>query len=264
MSTLLLRLAGPMQSWGTQSRFSVRDTGLEPSRSGVVGLLCAALGFPRAATEHAYQGTTIRFRDLAEPKALHMAVRVDREGRLARDYHTAGGEHRPGAVLGRDAKGKPIPYGVAKADSSARGTVVSSRYYLADADFLVGLQGGHALLETLDTALRHPIWPLYLGRKSFLPGCPIALGVRPDSAGDLEQVLKCYPWRKSFPREESPDRLRLVLEIPFGAGGPREDVPLEPRNDVPLSFAERRFTVRHVATSFCERIRDSAEELPCS
>ena len=31
MSVLLLRLAGPMQSWGTRSRFSNRDTGLEPS-----------------------------------------------------------------------------------------------------------------------------------------------------------------------------------------------------------------------------------------
>ena len=43
MSVLLLRLAGPMQAWGTQSRFTVRDTGLEPSKSGVIGLLCAAL-----------------------------------------------------------------------------------------------------------------------------------------------------------------------------------------------------------------------------
>ena len=49
MSVLLMRLAGPMQSWGTRSRFSNRDTGLEPSRSGVIGLLCAALGRPREA-----------------------------------------------------------------------------------------------------------------------------------------------------------------------------------------------------------------------
>ena len=47
MGVLLLRLAGPMQSWGTQSRFTVRDTGREPSKSGVVGLLCAAVGVPR-------------------------------------------------------------------------------------------------------------------------------------------------------------------------------------------------------------------------
>ena len=63
MSVLLMRLAGPMQSWGTQSRFGHRDTGTEPSKSGVIGLLCAALGWPRdqpsfpiAGTEHTLEG----------------------------------------------------------------------------------------------------------------------------------------------------------------------------------------------------------------
>ena len=44
MNTLLLRLAGPMQSWGTQSRFFTRDTGLEPSKSGVIGPALRRLG----------------------------------------------------------------------------------------------------------------------------------------------------------------------------------------------------------------------------
>src|SRR3990172_4719032 len=47
MPTLLLRLVGPMQSWGTTSRFDQRDTGKEPSKSGVIGLLAAALGIDR-------------------------------------------------------------------------------------------------------------------------------------------------------------------------------------------------------------------------
>jgi CRISPR system Cascade subunit CasD len=47
MATLLFRLCAPIQSWGTQSRFLARDTGLEPSKSGVIGLICAALGKPR-------------------------------------------------------------------------------------------------------------------------------------------------------------------------------------------------------------------------
>src|SRR5260370_17357943 len=81
MGTLLLRLAAPMQSWGTQSRFVVRDTGLEPSKSGVIGLLCAALGRPREAP----------MEDLAR---LRMGVRVDRGGVMQTDYHTAGGGHR--------------------------------------------------------------------------------------------------------------------------------------------------------------------------
>ena len=68
--TLLIRLAGPMQSWGTQGRFDVRDTEREPSKSGVVGLLCAALG-----------------RDRSEPlddlASLRMGVRVGPGGRSA-------------------------------------------------------------------------------------------------------------------------------------------------------------------------------------
>src|SRR5271163_4872663 len=87
MSVLLLRLAGPMQSWGTRSRFSNRDTGLEPSKSGVVGLLCAALGWSRDTETFTITGTRYTLEQLA--RQLVMAVRVDREGRLMRDYHTA-------------------------------------------------------------------------------------------------------------------------------------------------------------------------------
>ena len=72
MSVMLMRLAGPMQSWGIRSRFSNRDTGLEPSRSGVTGLLCAALGRSREEP-------------LDDFLPLKMAVRVDREGRLMRE-----------------------------------------------------------------------------------------------------------------------------------------------------------------------------------
>src|SRR5947209_8529378 len=145
MSVLLMRLAGPMQSWGTRSRFGQRDTGLEPSRSGVVGLLCAALGRPREAP-------------LDDFVPLTMAVRVDREGRLMRDYHTA--QH------------------VLRADTTkgTQDTVLSERFYLADADFLVGLAGDRAFLDRLAAALREPVWPLFLGRKSFVPSLPVPEG----------------------------------------------------------------------------------------
>ena len=51
MPTLLLRLVGPMQSWGTTSRFDQRDTGKEPSKSGIVGLLAAAMGIDTAKVD---------------------------------------------------------------------------------------------------------------------------------------------------------------------------------------------------------------------
>jgi CRISPR system Cascade subunit CasD len=212
MSILLLRLAGPMQSWGVQSRFTVRDTGLEPSKSGVVGLLCAALGRRRHEPVD----------DLA---ALRMGVRVDQEGTMARDYHTAG-------------KG-----GILKASGAVerRNLVVSNRYYLADARFLVAMEGDDLdLLTGLHTALQDPHWPLFLGRKAFVPGEPVWLsdGLRPGET--LMEAAELYPWLGCDPKKR-PDRVRLVLEDPAGP---------EIRPDQPLSFAERRFAPRRIRTEF--------------
>src|SRR5438105_3524989 len=134
MNTLLLRLAGPMQSWGTQSRFGQRDTGSEPSKSGVIGLLCCALGWQREAPSFQFRVGTLTLEQFA--RGLTMAVRVDREGRLSRDYHTAQ------AIVAPEKRGKAE-------------TIISDRFYLADADFIVGL--GHenrSLLDELDAALR--------------------------------------------------------------------------------------------------------------
>jgi CRISPR system Cascade subunit CasD len=209
VSVLLLRLSGPFQSWGVQSRFGVRDTGLEPSKSGVAGLLCAALGRPREAP----------LDDLA---ALRMGVRADQEGRLLRDYHTAG-------------KGG---YLRASGNIERRTVVVSNRYYLADARFLVGLEGEGALLRRLHGALRDPVWPLYLGRKAFPPGEPVWLADGYRSGEALLEALERYPWLGVDP-ERRPAQLRLVLEDP------------EARPDgVPPSFAQREYPPRRVSTRY--------------
>ena len=138
--TLLMQFAAPMQSWGTKSRFDERDTELEPSKSGVIGLICAALGVPRDEEK-----------DVLELAAMPMGVRVDREGILRCDYHTAQ------EIIRADGKGK-------------QETAVSRRYYLADAVFLVGLQSSdRTYLERIQVALQNPYWTLSFGRKSFVP-----------------------------------------------------------------------------------------------
>lgn len=212
MSVLLLRLAGPMQSWGVQSRFGVRDTGLEPSKSGVVGLLCAALGRDR-------------HEPIADLAALEIGVRVDCEGRLLRDYHTAG----KGGYLA--AGGKVV----------RRNLIVSTRYYLADARFLVGLEGkDHELLTRLHCALRDPHWPLYLGRKAFPPGEPVWLRDSLRANERLLDALKTYPWL-GWDADKKTDAVRVVMADPDGS---------ETRPDQPLSFAERRFVLRRVSTTY--------------
>ena len=75
MSTLLLRLAAPLQAWGLDSKFNIRQTGNVPSKSGVTGMLAAALGRSRDESVE----------DLA---SLRFGIRVVREGKLICDYHT--------------------------------------------------------------------------------------------------------------------------------------------------------------------------------
>jgi CRISPR system Cascade subunit CasD len=229
MAVLLLRLCGPMQSWGTQSRFTNRDTELEPSKSGVIGLLCAALGKPRDE-------------NLEELANLRMGVRVDCEGTVKKDFHTAGGWH-----LKKDAD-----YGVPTADAKGKRTVTSKRYYLADACFLVALQGHVGLLKELDAKLENPVWQIFLGRKSFVPGLPVWLkdGFRP-SQNDVKEALTDYPYLCfSAKSDHLPDRLRLEIETDYGVG---ERV----KHDQPISFekGKRQFGLRHVTTDWVDRAR---------
>ena len=67
--TLLLRLAAPMQSWGVASKYTTRDTAMGPSKSGVIGLLAAALG----------RGRDESIEDLA---GLKFGVRADQPANL--------------------------------------------------------------------------------------------------------------------------------------------------------------------------------------
>jgi CRISPR system Cascade subunit CasD len=219
MPTLLLCLAGPMQSWGTTSRFDERDTQIEPSKSGVVGLLCAALGRDRAEAVD----------DLA---ALRMGVRADREGVLMRDYQTATG------VL------------IATGERKMERTVVSPRYYLADAAFLVGLEGDDmALLSSAKVALRAPRWPLALGRKAFAPSHPIWLNDPPFHGlhpGTLEQALREQPRIAPPRREQFGQPTRWLLEHPR-EGALRHDQPTGP-------FGARLFGPRYIVSGVLDHV----------
>lgn len=225
MGTLLMQLIGPMQSWGVQSHFTHRDTGLEPSKSGVIGLLCAALGKPRDEN-HPDNADKPSLADLA---TLRMGVRVDREGLVKMDYHTAG-------------KGG---YLRAKGEIERKDLIVSERFYLADAAFLVGVEGDNPdLLRQIDYRLRRPVWTLYLGRKAFVPGSSVWLkndGLRLDQS--LEEALESY--HRLAPGRDKERRARLMIE-----DAQRGSIV---RPDQPLSFAwgQRQFTVRRVRLDFC-------------
>ena len=202
MTVLLLRLAGPLQAWGVRSRFTVRSTELEPTRSGIIGMLAAAVGRRR----------TDPIEDLL---SLRFGVRKDQPGRVIRDFHTA----RP-----FDAR-KPMP--------------PSERYYLTDAVFLAGIEGDRPLLEGIDEALHHPAFPLYLGRRSCPPTPPVSLGLREAA---LLDALRAEPWLASpwFQKRHRSHVFdaELLLDqeaVPIGERGAARG-----SRDVPVSFDPRR------------------------
>lgn len=195
MATLLLRLAAPLQAWGADSKFETRKTAREPTKSGVIGLLAAALGLRRDETE-----------PLARLARLHFGVRVEREGQLLVDYHTANREE--------DRKKGKAPY-------------VTYRHYLEDAVFLVGLESEDtALLQELAEALTHPVFPLYLGRRACPPTLPLCLGLREQG---LVEALQAEP--ALCPGGPKPTRI-------VADAAPQEPGAV-PQRDVPLSYDPR-------------------------
>lgn len=222
-NVLLIACVGPMQSWGTRSRFQERDTEREPSKSAVIGMLCAALGRDRE----------LPVDDLA---SLRMGVRVDREGILRKDFQTA--------------------QNVAVASGGSPQDLLSNRYYLADAAFLVGLEGNIQLLEKLHSSLSKPAWQIFLGRKSYLPSTAPFLKDGLIKGMDIRSAFAEYPLlmsskeievrKKKVEEGRGDGRIRLILE---------SDSPTyESRRDQPISFAlgRRMFRDRYVATEYLD------------
>ena len=187
MATLLLRLAAPLQAWGAESKFETRRTEKMPTKSGVVGLLAAALGRKR------YEAVD----DLA---ALRFGVRIDQEGVIIKDFQTA---------------------------KSVKASYITYRFYISDAVFLVGLESEDAeWLSQLEKALSNPVFPLFLGRRACTPSLPLVLGIvdKPlvDALRDTEwQASEVYQ------RKHPSASLQIFADALDGEnGGLMRDVPV--------------------------------------
>lgn len=209
-ATLLLHLAGPLQSWGTQTSTSDRPTALEPTKSGVVGLCAAALGIKRGEP-------------IDHLAALTMGVRVDREGALERDFQTV----HPHPYIGEKHLSAKVNQAGAQGRTGVPGAKLRDTYYLADAVFVVALTGNAALIHEIAAALTCPVFPLSLGRVGHPPARPPLLGVTTHTSplAALHEV----PWQAARNGEDE-GLLRTVVEregnavaadVPTSAQAPR-------------------------------------------
>ncbi|MFH8986758.1 type I-E CRISPR-associated protein Cas5/CasD [Streptomyces sp. NPDC017940] len=218
MSVLLLRLAGPLQAWGSAARFARRSTENAPTKSGVLGLFAAAQGRPRQA-------------DLSDLSALRFGVRIDQPGSRLRDFHTA---HHADS-------GKAMP--------------LSERFYLADAIFVAGVEGDARLLQRLYEALMRPHYLPYLGRRSCPPSQPLSMGPPQDTT--LEEALRLAEWQASrwYVRQlqrtagQQPPAVPELLDVLLDSS-PAETPDFSLR-DTPVSYDphHRRYALRGVRST---------------
>ncbi len=218
---LILRLEGPLQSWGEASKWDARDSADFPTKSGIVGLLGCAMGLARGDPE---------LEKLSE--ALTLAVRADRKGNRTVDYQTV-----TGAPL-RNAEGKPKTTG---------NTIVSRRAYLQDACFTVFLETEGHWAERIAAALRAPRWSLFLGRKSCVPSRPV-LAEDGGAYASIEDALRRYP---------APERADAVMEYEIERADAALASYLRPDR---RRAADREFALRRVWRGALKEGADVSEQ----
>ena len=206
---LAILLDGPLQSWGYSSRFERRTTALHPTRSGLLGLIAAAVGIDKYGVNEAAQ--------LAQLEPLRVVTftlprrnRRSQELLIARleDYHTVTGIRRASGKVDGDA------------------TVQTYRHYLLDARFGVLVEGPDQLIGVIEKALRDPKWGIWLGRKCCIPASPLLAS----PAGPRATVWAALLQRVGYTGTEPEDQFDRVVEL--AATDPSADMI----DDAPIAF----------------------------
>jgi len=225
-SYLALRLEGPLQSWGFDSQYNRRNTGLMPTKSAISGMCCAAFGYPRGSDkEHEFLASfdKVRMTAIVIPRNVS---KKELSVRRLQDFHTVQNTRRASGSINKDC-------------------VLTYRQYLTDAAFGILFEGDTVLLGEIATALADPKWGIWFGRKTCIPSAPVLTGLKENWDDVLGLVKKT--------RDEA---LRLIIgEKPLEAFTRQEEVDTfaegkDTLPDVALSFAtERRlFSPRRVKT----------------
>ncbi len=214
---LAMYLDAPMQSWGYMSRFDRRTTLSHPTRSGIIGMLCAAMGRDRS---------DVQILEQFQETGLDVYT-YQMERRLV-DFHTVGG--------GFDKSNYREKFCIVpKADGKPGSTVVTQREYLLGSRFGAVLSGHSEFIERAGSALKNPKWGIWLGRKSCIPATPIWQGVFDTDQEAVDRLLVCAKQSGCAGKV-----IRSVREVD------RFDQGTDSLMDIPLDFSKRTFTQRRI------------------
>lgn len=211
---LLLRLEGPMQSWGLRASFDIRFSETMPTKSGVIGLLAAAKGIQRNDQK-----------SLKELSSMKMMAICVKEGSVFTDFHTVGAGHKD--------RMKQLP----KAVGGSK-TAVTHRQYLSGYGFIVVLKGNDKTVQSCIEALHNPVYPVFLGRRSCPPSKPIYMGIC-NNLKEAQKIIEHHLHQSE--NKGAPKNLnncRTICET--NSGGVLE-------HDVPIDYDKRTFGSRTVS-----------------
>ena len=219
MKTILLKFAGPMQSWGTNSNFENRHTDFYPSKSAVIGMIAASLGYRRNEDK--------KTRKLNE---LSFAVRIDQPGNILKDYHTARKNIKK---------------------LSAKGNYVTNRYYLEDAVFVVAISHkDDILMDEIENSLKSPWFQTFLGRRSLPLTADFFLK---STENGLIDSLSKIEWQASkwYKDKTKEGTVKLEIYSDFYEGDAKQ---ISMRKDRVISFSQlnRQFNYRYESVSTVE------------
>jgi len=241
-AALAFLLDGPLQSWGTSSRFQRRSTDAFPSKSGVVGLVAAAMGIDKHTAdepERLKPYAALQFSVYRLPRLMdHQPLPVERLS----DYHTVGGGYD------EDSDSWARLSTPRKASGGPFGTVLTQRDYLTDAAFVVVLQGPRLLLDKIASRLADPVWGIWLGRKCCVPATPVLGCVAEDAAGALAQIVRLAQagaLRGDQPRWSYGQHAIAARDLHKGETVAPQD-GADTRADQPLSYGQRRHATRTI------------------
>ena len=228
---LLLWLESPLQSWGYDSRFGRRDTLPFPTKSGILGLICCALGRGGHQREwlKAWRETDLQIKAYSRMSSKGEAIAPYP---LLMDFHMVGSGYDSedawqNMMIPKTRDGKKAVGG---------GTKMTFRYYIQDMAFGAAVETPADRSDEVAAALQAPVWDLHLGRKSCIPTELIYQGAYDGAEDALKRA-------DALAKEKQRAALFQVLH------GEHEGEVLI-LNDVPLQFGpdkqycDRRVTVK--------------------
>ncbi|ALO03985.1 type I-E CRISPR-associated protein Cas5/CasD [Lactiplantibacillus paraplantarum] len=199
MKTVTIRLTAPLQSYGNEANFDRRTSYDYPSKSAVIGLIAAALGYPRRDS---------RIQTLNQ---LAYAVRVDQPAEPLTDFQIVEWKHGRRKLTYRD--------------------------YLQDAVFMVAVGSeDDALIDQIDWALHHPHFQLALGRRANVLAGAIMTEISLNS--NPVQTLQTLSWHAARFYMKKTRRSTFVAEL-IADAELLPDRPNSMVKDMAVSFDQR-------------------------